>query len=434
MTSPTAITRSAGAAATSPAKKCAYVTFLLTSPSYLPGILLLAHSLRNPTTGGPGSAYPLIVAVNPALPRECINALEQAGLEVRIVQPLVPRGKVTIIAERFVDTWTKLRVWEFDEFEVSPQRGGSECGQQGLVGSAPRRMDCVRHVGSRMGRSKVTVHTMPGRLILIDGDMMIRQSMDELFHMPLPKDMIACNHACVCNLDKSSWAPADWTRENCAYTPTSHPDALLSPVQPSATPNPHTLLNSGLVVLTPSRVTMNRITSLLASEKPEEQDLIASWMFPDQDALAHVFQGKWQALPWCYNALKTMRYWHGNFWRDDQVRNVHYICDKPWKRRPALKHAHHHQAEGEDDHSSQQDNAERSPAANPVDQPINPTSRYKCTPGPFLEIRDEELGLPAEQADAVTHGWWWDAYDQMRAGLQERGYGSLRYLDVLVAQ
>lgn len=119
MPSPTAITRAAATSDTVKPKKCAYVTFLLTSPSYLPGILLLAHSLRHPTTGGEGSAYPLIVAVNPALPKECIEALENAGLEVRAVQPLVPKGRVTIIAERFVDTWTKLRVWEFDEYEVS---------------------------------------------------------------------------------------------------------------------------------------------------------------------------------------------------------------------------------------------------------------------------------------------------------------------------
>lgn len=40
--------------------------------------------------------------------------------------------------------------------------------------------------------------------------MMIRQNMDELFHMPLAPDQIACAHACVCNLDHSSWAPEDW--------------------------------------------------------------------------------------------------------------------------------------------------------------------------------------------------------------------------------
>lgn len=118
MPSPTSITL----AASPPTKplKCAYVTFLLTSPSYLPGILLLAHSLRHPTTQTDApSAYPLIVAVNPALPGECVRALEEADVQVRVVEPLVPVGKVTTIAERFVDTWTKLRVWEMTEYDVS---------------------------------------------------------------------------------------------------------------------------------------------------------------------------------------------------------------------------------------------------------------------------------------------------------------------------
>ncbi|KAJ9100380.1 hypothetical protein QFC20_005448 [Naganishia adeliensis] len=117
MPSPTGITL----AASPPTRplKCAYVTFLLTSPSYLPGILVLAHSLRHPPTQpNAPSAYPLIVAVNPALPEECVKALEEAGVQVRRVEPLVPRGRVTTIAERFVDTWTKLRVWGMEEFDA----------------------------------------------------------------------------------------------------------------------------------------------------------------------------------------------------------------------------------------------------------------------------------------------------------------------------
>lgn len=118
MPSPTSITLSS----TPPSSplRCAYVTFLLTSPSYLPGILLLAHTLRRPTTSpNTPSAYPLIVAVNPALLQECVRALEEADVQVRVVEPLVPVGKVTTIAERFVDTWTKLRVWEMTEYDVS---------------------------------------------------------------------------------------------------------------------------------------------------------------------------------------------------------------------------------------------------------------------------------------------------------------------------
>lgn len=95
-------------------EKCAWVVFLLTSPSYLPGILVLAASLRRYK-----SKYPLVVAINPALPPETRSALQEAGLEVRVVQPLLPSGKVTIIAERFVDTWTKLALFDFTEYDVS---------------------------------------------------------------------------------------------------------------------------------------------------------------------------------------------------------------------------------------------------------------------------------------------------------------------------
>ena len=30
-----------------------------------------------------------------------------------------------------------------------------------------------------------------------------------------------------------------------------------------------------------------------------------------------------------------MRYWHENIWRDEEVRVLHYIVDKPWERRIA---------------------------------------------------------------------------------------------------
>ncbi len=49
--------------------------------------------------------------------------MEGSGLEVRVVEPLVPKGEVTIIAERFVDTWTKLAVFDFTEYDVSRAPG-----------------------------------------------------------------------------------------------------------------------------------------------------------------------------------------------------------------------------------------------------------------------------------------------------------------------
>jgi hypothetical protein len=105
-----------------PSKKYAWVVCLFSSASYLPGILLLSHSLKKVN-----SAFPLIVAINPTVPDEARVALEQAGLEVRVVQPLKPSGEVTLIAERFADTWTKLAVFDFVEYEVSYKVSLGQC-------------------------------------------------------------------------------------------------------------------------------------------------------------------------------------------------------------------------------------------------------------------------------------------------------------------
>lgn len=54
-----------------------------------------------------------------------------------------------------------------------------------------------------------------------------------------------------------------------------------------------------------------------------------------------------------------MRNWHGTLWRDEEVRNCHYICGKPWNVK-----------------------------------------------------RGEEEG-----EDAVTHGWWWKAFEEWEGGM-----------------
>ncbi|KAG5981507.1 hypothetical protein E4U54_006637 [Claviceps lovelessii] len=57
------------------------------------------------------------------------------------------------------------------------------------------------------------------------------------------------------------------------------------------------------------------------------------YTFPDQDLLADLYAGRWVALPYVYNALKTMRREgvHAPIWRDESVKNVHFILSpKPW--------------------------------------------------------------------------------------------------------
>lgn len=86
---------------------------LLSSPWYLPGVVILAYSLRKVR-----SKYPLVVAVTLSVPREAVNVLVELGLNVKVVESLRPKMKVPVVAHRFEDTWTKLVVFGFEEFQV----------------------------------------------------------------------------------------------------------------------------------------------------------------------------------------------------------------------------------------------------------------------------------------------------------------------------
>ena len=113
---------------------------------------------------------------------------------------------------------------------------------------------------------------------------------------------------------------------NCAFT-TQHS----SPEAAQSTGAPPTaglgMPNGGLQVVNPSRAVYDKIMAQLASSST------SNYNFADQSLLSDVFHGRWVALPYVYNALKTMR-WNGvhdAIWRDERVKNIHYILSpKPW--------------------------------------------------------------------------------------------------------
>jgi inositol 3-alpha-galactosyltransferase len=266
-----------------PIQKRAWAT-LLTRESYLAGVVLLAHSLHKQK-----SQYPLIILYTPTLSLSVLPLLQhEAGITNAMIHPieiLAPMEQGTLIAERFRDTWTKLRVFQLFDWD---------------------------------------------RICFLDADMLVLSNMDELFEMNFPDSgtWLAANHVCVCNLDGDKWAPEDWKVENCAYTGLTHPTALTKPCPASDGKNTHGLLNSGLFLFEPSLSVWNNILTFLNTSP-----LVKDFLFPDQDFLAEVFKGRWVSIGWQYNALKTWRYWHANIWRDEEVKNLHYIVDKPWAKR-----------------------------------------------------------------------------------------------------
>lgn len=96
---------------------------------------------------------------------------------------------------------------------------------------------------------------------------------------------------------------------------------------PGAPANAH-LLNSGTVVLRPSRAAYERLLRMM-----NEEPSVPGMVFPDQDLLAIAYRGKWRPLPWWYNALKPMKACHAEIWDDNRAKILHYILRKPWMGR-----------------------------------------------------------------------------------------------------
>lgn len=87
--------------------------------------------------------------------------------------------------------------------------------------------------------------------------------------------------------------------------------------------------NGGLQVVNPSKTLYNLILERLSS------GAIDSYEFADQSLLGDLFNGRWVPLPYICNALKTLRDVHEPIWRDDEVKNIHYILSpKPWDEKP----------------------------------------------------------------------------------------------------
>ncbi|KAF9892033.1 glycogenin [Aspergillus nanangensis] len=259
---------------------------LITNLNYLPGLLTLFHSLQTTQT-----KYSFVAFYTESFPSEGLAALQARGIQTHCV-PAVQPGQTRAYDHdpRFQETWTKLVVFSLIQYE---------------------------------------------RIVLLDGDMLVRKNMDELMDIPLDTDadrVFAASHACACNPMKKAHYPKTWAPANCAFT-TQHAMPIDAQTTGAASSTGVGMLNSGLLVVHPSQTVWKQIqAALLIPERTDKYD------FPDQELLSDVFRGRWVPLPYVYNALKTMRWEgvHAAIWRDDQVKNIHYIfAKKPWHEDPA---------------------------------------------------------------------------------------------------
>ncbi len=216
------------------------------------------------------SVFPLLVMVTPDVDADVRQVLHDEGAGVVQVDPLRPAGHGAYANARFAQVWTKLAVWSLTDYE---------------------------------------------RVVCVDADMLVVRNMDELFdtdHDPGPS--VAAAHACRCNPLRIPSYPRDWTPANCHYT---------SGVVTAD------YFNAGLLVLRPDAEVFADIIARLAGLTD-----LTGFLFAEQDFLNDYFRGRWDPLPYVYNALKTLSVQHPDVWRLPDVRNIHFIIDKPWARRP----------------------------------------------------------------------------------------------------
>ncbi|CAG8433372.1 8103_t:CDS:2 [Ambispora gerdemannii] len=255
-------------------KQKVWATLITKENDYIISAKVLAFSLLCTA-----SKYPLVIMHTKTVSKQSLDELLQFECQLRQVEFLEPpKGVAREIVKGYNETWTKLRAWGLTEFE---------------------------------------------RVALLDADMLVMHNMDELLdddELLKDENWLAASNACTCNPGKNPEYPKTWVPESCVYTPQIESDSNFATIKFVD------YFNSGMLVLKPNDDVFARILKELYNH-PNPDVLI----FPDQDFLNEAFKSHWVRLPYIYNALKTLRNCHSNIWNDDQVKNIHYILDKPWR-------------------------------------------------------------------------------------------------------
>ncbi|GKD43434.1 galactinol synthase 1 [Tanacetum coccineum] len=248
-------------------KKYGYVTFLAGNGDYIKGVVGLAKGLRKV-----GSRYPLVVAVLGDVPQEHRRVLTSQGCVVReIADVCPPESDMEYAMAYYVINYSKLRIWEFVEYE---------------------------------------------KMIYLDGDIQVFDNIDHLFD--LPDGYFYAVMDCFC---EKTWSHTP--QYKIGYCQQS-PEKVSWPVEMG--PKPSLFFNAGMFVFEPSIKTCNDLLKTLMVTPPTP--------FAEQDFLNMYFKDIYKPIPLVYNLVLAMLWRHPENVPDlDKVKVVHYCAagSKPWR-------------------------------------------------------------------------------------------------------
>ncbi|XP_031252964.1 galactinol synthase 2-like [Pistacia vera] len=248
-------------------KKRAYVTFLAGNGDYVKGVVGLAKGLRKAN-----SAYPLVVAILPDVPEDHRQILESQGCIVREIEPVYPPENQTRFAMAYyVINYSKLRIWEFVEYE---------------------------------------------KMIYLDGDIQVFDNIDHLFDAPDGHFYAVMD--CFC---EKTWSDsAQYKIGYCQQCPekVQWPAEMGSP--------PPLYFNAGMFVFEPHLLTYFDLLDTVKVTPPTS--------FAEQDFLNMYFREIYKPIPPIYNLVLAMLWRHPeNVDTIDKLKVVHYCAagSKPWR-------------------------------------------------------------------------------------------------------
>lgn len=265
-------------------EKNAWVT-LITKDSYLPGVIALVKSVQKTS-----SIYPFVVMYTNNVSEDSKNVLKLMNCELYETTPLYPRDgvKTNLAFSQFSEVWTKLRAWNIYGYD---------------------------------------------KLTYLDADMLVIKNMDQIFDYLQPNEEMAASYACICNPRKFSHYPKHWNPSNCAhstckeYHQTHCYDSSNNKTHFDKLKEESNYFNSGLFLFRPNHIRSQKIIDTFHNFND-----LSSFLFADQDFLNYYWKGNWRPLPFIYNALKTMKLSHPDMWNYDQIKNIHFIIEKPWEK------------------------------------------------------------------------------------------------------
>ncbi|XP_010446623.1 PREDICTED: galactinol synthase 5 isoform X1 [Camelina sativa] len=254
--------------------KRAYVTFLAGNKDYWMGVVGLAKGLRKVK-----SAYPLVVAILPDVPEEHRQILVAQGCIIREIEPVYPpENKEGYSMAYYVINYSKLRIWEFVEYE---------------------------------------------KMIYLDGDIQVFRNIDHLFDTP--RGYLYAVKDCFCEV---SWTKSP--QYKIGYCQQS-PEKVTWPVESLGAPPP-AYFNAGMLIFEPNLVTYEDLLRVVQLTTPT--------LFAEQDFLNMYFKDIYKPIPSTYNLILAMLWRHPEHVDLDQISVVHYCANgsKPWKYDEAQEH------------------------------------------------------------------------------------------------